>query len=79
MVKIRLFRTGAKHKISYRIVAIESQKKRNGKPIEVIGIYVPKNKPPIVKIKHDRLKYWLSKGAQMSLTVGQLVKNEKPS
>lgn len=77
MVKIRLFRTGAKHKVSYRIVAIESQKKRNGKPLEVIGIYEPRNKPPVVKIKHDRLEYWLSKGAQMTEVVKRLNKNEK--
>ena len=79
MVKIRLFRTGAKHKASFRIVAIESQKKRNGKPLEVIGVYEPRNKPPLVKIKHDRLKYWLSKGSQMTEVVKQLIKNEKPA
>jgi small subunit ribosomal protein S16 len=79
MVKIRLFRTGAKHKVSYRIVAIESQKKRNGKPLEVIGVYEPRNKPPTIKVKTERLKYWLSKGAQMSEVVKRIVQNEKTS
>lgn len=79
MVKIRLFKTGAKHKISYRIVAIDSKRKRDGKPLEIIGFFNPKTKPPSFKIKRDRLNYWVSNGAQTTLAVKKLINNEKAS
>jgi len=77
MVKIRLFKTGAKHKLSFRIVAIDSRRKRNGKTLEVLGFYDPKTKPPTIKINQTRLKYWLNLGAQPTAIVRELMKNEK--
>ena len=77
MVKIRLFRTGKKHQPSYRIVATDSRRKRDGKTLEIIGFYDPKTTPVTVRIKRDRLDYWLNHGAQLTNTVRKLVNNEK--
>lgn len=75
MVKIRLARIGAKNKPAYRIVAIDSKKPRDGKFIEILGFYDPKTEPATIKIKEDRIKYWLSVGAQPSETVEKILKN----
>jgi len=79
MVKIRLFKTGTKHKLSYRIVACDSRKKRNGAVLEIVGLYDPKTKPPTIKVDAARIKYWLKNGAQLSPTVRKLIENEKIS
>lgn len=73
MVKIRLFRTGARNQPSFRIVATDVRKKRNGRILEILGFYDPKTKPATVKIKADRIKYWLSQGAQPTETVRKLI------
>ncbi len=74
MVKIRLYKTGAKKRPSYRIVAIESQNKRNGKTLDIIGFYDPKTRPPTVKIDQKRLDKWVEKGAQLTPAVKKLLK-----
>jgi len=74
MVKIRLFKTGAKKRVSYRIVAIESQNKRNGKTLDIIGFYDPKTKPATIKIDKKLLKKWLDLGAQVTPAVAKLIK-----
>lgn len=74
MVKIRLFRTGARNQPSFRIVAADAREKRNGKILEVLGFYDPKTKPATVKIKMDRVKHWLSQGAQPTEAVRGLLK-----
>lgn len=74
MVKIRLFRTGARNQPSFRIVAADARVKRDGKILEVLGFYDPKTKPETVKIKMDRLKHWLDRGAQPTKTVKNLIK-----
>lgn len=74
MVKIRLYKTGAKKRPSYRIVAIESQNKRNGKTLDIIGFYDPKTKPATVKIDQKRLDKWVEKGAQLTPAVKKLLK-----
>jgi len=71
MIKIRLSRGGSRNHAMYRIVAIEKEKKGNGKCIEVLGSYDPKKK--IVKIEKDKYKKWLSNGAIASPTVTKLV------
>jgi small subunit ribosomal protein S16 len=73
MVKIRLFRTGARNRPSYRIVATDSKNKRDGKVLEVLGFFDPKTKPATVNIKMDRVKYWLSQGAQATQAVRKLI------
>lgn len=73
MVKIRLMQTGSKNKRSYRIVAIDESKRRNGRHIEILGFYNPNMKPPMVSVKHDRVKYWVSVGAQYTPTISKLI------
>lgn len=75
MVKIRLTRMGSNNKPFYRIVAVDSRNKRDGKYIENIGYYDPKHNPAIVKIEEDLALKWLKVGAQPSQTVRSLFKN----
>lgn len=74
MVKIRLSRTGKRNAPSYRIVVMDSRRKRDGRVIETLGFYDPKTKPKTVKFDQKRLDYWLSKGAQLTETVKKLIK-----
>lgn len=79
MVMIRLARVGARKQPYYRIVVIEKDRARNGRSIEVVGTYNPRTTPATVQLKHDRIEYWRSKGAQLSPTLEKLVaKNPKP-
>jgi len=71
-VKIRLRRTGARNQPSYRIMVIDSRKKRDGKFIERIGFYDPKPKEFKYKIDEERAIYWLAQGAIPSPTVKSL-------
>ncbi len=71
---IRLARVGARKQPHYRVVVIEKDRARNGRSVEVVGTYNPRTNPASVKLQHDRISYWTSKGAQMSETVGKLVK-----
>lgn len=73
-VAIRLSRKGAKNKPSYRIVVTPARSKRDGKFIEILGYYDPLLNPPKVKVKHERLDYWLSCGAQPSEAVKKILK-----
>ena len=70
---IRLARVGARKQPYYRIVVIEKDRARNGRSIEVVGTYNPRTNPASVDLKHERIAYWRSKGAQLSETVGKLV------
>jgi len=74
MVKIRLARTGAKNRISYRIVACEARSKRNGKTLAILGSYDPKTEPATIKINQELLNAWLKKGAQLTPAVKKLMK-----
>ncbi|HAR44043.1 MAG TPA: 30S ribosomal protein S16 [Bdellovibrionales bacterium] len=75
-VSIRLSRKGAKKNPQYLIVAVDSKDKRDGEYLEKLGHYYPKTetKADKVKINVEALKAWQAKGAQLSQTVGQLVK-----
>lgn len=73
MVKIRLSRRGKIHKPYYRIVVIDERFKREGKSLEIVGYFDPTVNPPKIKIKRDRIDYWLGVGAQMSEAVRKLV------
>jgi small subunit ribosomal protein S16 len=72
MLKIRLQRFGKKKKPIYRIVAIESSIKRDGKPVERLGFYNPHTKE--LMVNKARVEYWVSNGAQMSETVAGIMK-----
>jgi small subunit ribosomal protein S16 len=80
VVMIRLARFGARKQPYYRIVAIEKDRARNGRSIEVVGTYNPRTNPATVDLKHDRIAYWRSVGAQFSTIVEKLVaKTPKPA
>ena len=72
MLMIRLARRGARKQPHYRIVVIEKERARNGRPVEVVGTYNPRTNPASVEMKRDRVEYWVSKGAQMSDRVNKL-------
>ncbi len=73
-VKIRLKRMGKKFAPFYRVVVLDSRKRRDGRVIEEIGIYDPTQEPSLIKIDGERAKYWLGVGAQPSNTVHNLLK-----
>ena len=73
MVMIRLARVGARKQPYYRIVAIEKDRARNGRSIEVVGTYNPRTTPATIDLKRERIAYWRSVGAQFSPTVEKLV------
>jgi small subunit ribosomal protein S16 len=74
MLMIRLARVGARKQPHYRVVVIEKDRARNGRSVEVVGTYNPRTNPASVLLKLERIEYWTSKGAQLSETVGKLLK-----
>ena len=73
-VKIRLKRMGKVRAPHYRIVVVDSRKKRDGKVIEQIGKYHPKEEPSLIEVTSERAQYWLGVGAQPSEAVEALLK-----
>lgn len=75
MVRLRLKRTGRRHRPAYRIVAVDGRATRDGRAIEELGLYDPDHKNPDlrVNINADRVAYWLGVGAQPSDTVRNLI------
>lgn len=73
MLMIRLSRTGARKQPHYRVVVIEKERARDGRPVEVVGTYNPRTNPASIELKRDRVDYWVSKGAQMSDRVSKIV------
>jgi small subunit ribosomal protein S16 len=69
---IRLSRRGAPKKPVYRIVVIEKDRARDGRSLEVVGLYNPRTTPMTIDFKRERVEYWVGKGAQMSATVSKL-------
>jgi small subunit ribosomal protein S16 len=76
VLKIRLNRTGARKKPSYRIVVAESTAPRDGKYIEIIGTYDPLTDPSTVNLDGDRARHWLSVGAKPTERVVKLMARE---
>ena len=74
MVRIRLRRTGRKKTPTYRIVVADSQSPRDGRFIEIIGQYIPRQGNTALNLKMERANYWLDKGAQPSDTVRSLLR-----
>ncbi|CAN5280467.1 30S ribosomal protein S16 [soil metagenome] len=74
MVKIRLMRMGAKKRPFYRVVVADSRSPRDGRFIENIGKYHPLEDPSLIEIDEDRAIYWLSKGAQPTGQVENLLR-----
>ncbi len=72
-VKIRLLRMGKIRNPQYRIVVADSRTKRDGRAIEYVGIYQPKEDPSVMEVKSERVQYWLSVGAQPSEAVQRIL------
>jgi small subunit ribosomal protein S16 len=69
LLAIRLARTGKRKKPSYRIVVTEKTRPCDGRFVEILGTYSPQNEPAEVRLKEERVRYWLSVGAQPTETV----------
>lgn len=89
-VKIRLVRIGTTKRPFYRIVAADSRSPQNGRNLEILGTYDPRNlqvskdsserqEKGIVNLKTDRIQYWLGVGAQASPTVASILRRLKIS
>ncbi|MDR1497002.1 MAG: 30S ribosomal protein S16 [Puniceicoccales bacterium] len=79
MVRIRLQRHGATHAPNYRMVACEQTVRRDGRFVEILGIYNPcaKGKTEPLRLNLDRVDYWISVGAQPSDTARSLIKTAR--
>ena len=73
-VVIRLKTMGTKKKIKHRVVVTDSKFPRNGRFLEEVGYWDPSKEPANMKIKTDRVEYWMSKGAKPSETVRSILK-----
>ena len=72
MLMIRLSRRGARKQPVYRIVVIEKDRARDGRSVEVVGLYNPRTNPATIDLKRDRVDHWVSKGAKLSTIVSKL-------
>ena len=79
MLMIRLARTGARKQPHYRVVVIEKERARNGRPVEVVGTYNPRTTPASIELKRERITYWVSKGAKMSDRVSKIMSQPAPA
>jgi small subunit ribosomal protein S16 len=73
-VAMRLTRVGSKKNPIYRVVVADSRSPRDGRFIEIVGRYNPQTDPSTIDFDEERVKDWLSKGAQPSNTVKRLLK-----
>jgi small subunit ribosomal protein S16 len=73
-VKIKLTRFGKIRNPQYRIAVADSRTRREGRAIEIIGRYQPKQEPSLIEIDSERAQYWLSVGAQPTEPVLKLLK-----
>ena len=73
-VKLRLMRMGKTKQPTYRVVAADSRSPRNGRFIEIVGTYQPRQDPSVVEIDNGKAVDWLRKGAQPTETVQRLLK-----
>ncbi len=73
-VRIRLTRLGRKKKPFYRIIVADSENKRDGKFLDIVGTYDPHQDPAAIKIDNNKLQDWLGRGALPTTTVKSLIK-----
>jgi len=73
-VKIKLMRLGKIRQPYYRIVVADARTRRNGKSIETIGKYHPKEEPSFIEVDSERAQYWLGVGAQPTESVENILK-----
>lgn len=77
MVKIRLTRAGARGRPFYRIVAMDERRARDGRPLEFLGTFDPKQDPERLNLRSDAIDAWVAKGAQLSPTVKSLLRRSR--
>ena len=77
MVALRLSRQGTKDRPYYKIVAVDSRKRRDGRPIEQLGTYNPMIEGVNYSIDIEKAEKWLGQGAQASETVNSIIKKAK--
>ena len=75
-VNVRLTRSGSKKHPFYRVVAINSDTRRDGRPLEFLGHYNPNTNPAEVRIDAEKIRKWVATGAEMSPTVRSLLKKQ---
>ncbi|PAY24941.1 30S ribosomal protein S16 [Dietzia natronolimnaea] len=73
-VKIKLTRLGKIRNPQYRVVVADARTRRDGRAIETIGLYRPKEEPSFIQIDSERAQYWLGVGAQPTEAVESLLK-----
>ncbi len=78
-LRIRLARFGAKKRPYYRIVVTNSESPRDGRFLEIIGTYDPRQEPAAVTVKEELLTQWVNKGATPTATVASLLKKRTPA
>jgi small subunit ribosomal protein S16 len=74
VVKLRLMRMGKKKQPFYRVVAADSRSPRNGRFIEIVGTYDPRQDPSAIEIDNEKVVTWLRKGAQPTERVEKLIR-----
>ncbi len=79
MVKIRFSRIGSKKMPYYRMVAIDARKQRDGKTLEIIGHYDPRKETDKLIYNKERLDFWINRGAVLSDSISNLLKNTSVS
>jgi small subunit ribosomal protein S16 len=78
-VRIRLNRLGRKKKPFYRIIVADSENKRDGKFLDILGTYDPLQNPAAISIDNAKLQEWIGKGALPTTTVKSLIKKAASS
>jgi len=76
-LKIRLTKVGSVHQPLYRVVVAEARSRRDGDAVENLGTYTPNTKGNPIKLKLDRVDYWLSKGALPTNTMHAMIKKAR--
>ena len=74
-VCIRLTRGGAKKKPFYRVIVADSRTRRDGRVLDIVGFFNPKNREDSITLKMDKIKAWVDKGGQLSPAVKKLIKD----
>ena len=74
--RIRLARVGSKKNPIYRVVVADARSPRDGRFIEIVGRYNPQTQPSTIDLDGDKIRDWVSKGAQPSDSVKRLMKSQ---
>ena len=75
MVRIRLRRIGLRGQPTYRVVAADKESPRDGRFLEILGVYNPRTDPATIHLKEDRIYHWMKNGALPSDSVAQVFKS----